>query len=751
MSKNIIKLTLFALFFANITVFAQEKDNSEDFLCCSINDLYDLSIKEVSLIEDERPISENDEDLIEIESQRSYRNNDKEIIILQGNTKIKRANETVTSQLANVLQKQEKIRLSGDVNYDNTEIEIKAPYAEHNMSEATTDFIAPIYRHKLLEINGKANYAIKDKEKILLLKNSSYTSCDLLNPDWSLFSTDSKLNFEDGVGTAKNVFLKVKDVPIFYSPYMRFSLDDQRKTGFLTPSISGDWGSGPDLAAPFYWNIATNADLLLTPEYIQDRGAAATGHYRYLEKKYTGELYLSYLHDDDEYKDDRYSYFIEHKGSISEDIQVDLKYNKVSDKDYFSDLSSGISSSSTVYLDRHAKISMKKNGWNLNLNYIGYQVTDKNIANSDQPYEKLPEITLNKSWNDKRNINYSLNSSFVAFNHLSKVDGNRGDIQFKIKRKFSSKGMFVEPALKFQHTSYDLEKQNSSFTSSPSKTIPSFSLDGGMKFTSKIENSKLVNQISPRLFYLYSKDENQDDIPLFDSGIPEFSFSQLFRDNNFYGVDRTSDSNHLSIGITSSFYDLERKANIFSASIGQIVYFDNRDVTLNANEKYTRTNSQVAAELIANPIDNVFLASSLLFDPHSESQKTNKFLNSVMYKKGKDIFNLSYRYRKNEIEQGDVSFLYSMNENLRLLGRWNYEFKNNSLGQDSGDIEVLAGLEYESCCWKFRLVSKRYKINETDYDRNIQFQFMLKGFTDVGTPLGTVLEDSIYGYSEEDF
>ena len=114
MSKNIIKLTLFALFFANITVFAQEKDNSEDFLCCSINDLYDLSIKEVSLNEDARPISENDEDLIEIESQRSYRNNDKEIIILQGNTKIKRANETVTSQLANVLQKQEKIRLSGD-------------------------------------------------------------------------------------------------------------------------------------------------------------------------------------------------------------------------------------------------------------------------------------------------------------------------------------------------------------------------------------------------------------------------------------------------------------------------------------------------------------------------------------------------------------------------------------------------------------------------------------------------------------
>ena len=66
----------------------------------------------------------------------------------------------------------------------------------------------------------------------MFLKNSTYTTCDLINPDWNLFSKSTELDFEKGVGTGKNVFVTVKGVPVFYSPYMQFSLDEQRKTGF---------------------------------------------------------------------------------------------------------------------------------------------------------------------------------------------------------------------------------------------------------------------------------------------------------------------------------------------------------------------------------------------------------------------------------------------------------------------------------------------------------------------------------------
>ena len=156
--------------------------------------------------------------------------------------------------------------------------------------------------------------------------------------------------------------------------------------------------------------------------------------------------------------------------------------------------------------------------------------------------------------------------------------------------------------------------------------------------------------------------------------------------------------------------------------------------------------------MILSPIEKVFLTSTVLFDPHQESSKTKKHVHSLRYRDGNDnLFNLSYRYRKNEIEQGNASFVWAYNNHLRFLGRWNYEFKNDTQGNDSGDLEVLAGFEYESCCWMFRLVSRRYKITDTKYDKNIQFQIMLKGFTDVGTTLGTILEDSISGYIEEDY
>ena len=71
--------------------------------------------------------------------------------------------------------------------------------------------------------------------------------------------------------------------------------------------------------------------------------------------------------------------------------------------------------------------------------------------------------------------------------------------------------------------------------------------------------------------------------------------------------------------------------------------------------------------------------------------------------------------------------------------------------KDTGDIETLAGLEYESCCWKARLVHRRFKINDDSYEKNIQFQIMLKGFTDVGTPLGNVISDSIRGYVDREY
>ena len=246
-------------------------------------------------------------------------------------------------------------------------------------------------------------------------------------------------------------------------------------------------------------------------------------------------------------------------------------------------------------------------------------------------------------------------------------------------------------------------------------------------------------------------EENQDDIPIFDTGLNEFSYSQLFRDNSYSGLDRNNDTNQMTLSISSNFYDLEESRNVFTASIGQILYFEDRNISIDNSTTYTRSNSNIVAELAYKPTNNTNFTSTFLYDTKA-TNKTEKSIHSFQYRgKENNVFNASYRYRKNDIEQGDVSFAWGLSSNLNILGRWNYDFKNNINAEDAGDIETLAGLEYESCCWKARLVHRRFKVDTNTYEKDIQFQIMLKGFTDVGTPLGDLISNSIKGYTNKHY
>jgi len=779
----------------NTSLYAENTTNLEEknFFCCSIYDLYKtnslgnegesnvknspkvnksaktpkiLKVKENKEIfkASENKISykgninsmqsSQNEELIEVEADESYWDEKKQITILQGDTKIIRGNEIIKSELANFLQTEDRARLSGSVQYNADGIEVKAPYAEYNTKEGRTDFISPKYNYPSLDISGKARYGVRLKNKKMFLKNSTYTTCDFLNPDWNLISKSTELDFDKGVGTGKNVFVSIRGVPVFYTPYMRFSLDEQRKTGFLVPEWSGSWAKGPDVFTPFYWNIATNMDMLIQPSYIQDRGSKIETTFRYLENKFDGAINLSYLGDDSEYVDDRYKILIDHKHRVNPNLLINTLYEKVSDKDYYDDFGAGIAGVSTTYGSRYIEAIYEHNDWRIYGEFLGYQTFDKSITSEAEPYDLLPKIEISKRW-DREIANFDIWTSITKWdhNHKNKVDGTRSDFQFGLDKTFSMRGLEVTPRIKLQHTQYNLDNQTAGFSSNPSKTIPIFSLNSEMVFSKAIGKSSLVHQIKPRLFYLYAKEENQDDIPIFDTGLNTFSYAQMFRDNRFSGVDRTSDANQLTVSISSNFYDMENFREIFNISVGKIIYFEDRNISVDNETIYTRTNSNIIAEMEYKPTENISLISTFLYDTHVDDQNTQYNNHTFQYKgKNNNVFNASYRYSKNSIAQGDMSFAWGVADNLKLFGRWNYDFKNNTNNTDSGDdIETLAGLEYESCCWKARLMQRRYKIGVEEYEKEIQFQIMLKGFTDVGTPLGDTISSSIKGYINKEY
>ena len=106
------------------------------------------------------------------------------------------------------------------------------------------------------------------------------------------------------------------------------------------------------------------------------------------------------------------------------------------------------------------------------------------------------------------------------------------------------------------------------------------------------------------------------------------------------------------------------------------------------------------------------------------------------------IVNLGYRYREGRIEQWQTSAAWAVHRDWNLYARYVYSLR------DRQAIDSFAGLEYESCCWRLRVLARRYVSSRTGQrDTSIDVQLELKGLSSVGNKSGAFLERSIRGYS----
>ena len=108
------------------------------------------------------------------------------------------------------------------------------------------------------------------------------------------------------------------------------------------------------------------------------------------------------------------------------------------------------------------------------------------------------------------------------------------------------------------------------------------------------------------------------------------------------------------------------------------------------------------------------------------------------------ILNLAYRFRRDSLEQGDVSWSWPVGRRWNFVGRYNFSFRDEEV------LEQFFGLEYESCCWGLRMVTRRY-ISTRDGTRDTTYglQLVLKGMASVVTAADKLLERGILGYSAD--
>jgi len=109
----------------------------------------------------------------------------------------------------------------------------------------------------------------------------SFTSCVQPTPRWQ-FSC-ARANFKkDEYMEMWGATLRIKGVPVFYMPYMRYPLDQDRATGFLMPQIGYTQIKGFTLSQGFYWAIARNMDASFSLDYYGAKGVGGGFEYRYI-------------------------------------------------------------------------------------------------------------------------------------------------------------------------------------------------------------------------------------------------------------------------------------------------------------------------------------------------------------------------------------------------------------------------------------------------------------------------------------
>lgn len=587
-------------------------------------------------------------------------------------------------------------------------------------------------------------------ERVEHLENVTYTTCERKQPTWYLRAKNMDLNHKTGRGVAHNITIHVKDTPVMYLPYFGFPLDDRRQTGFLLPRVGGGGDTGIEATIPYYFNLAPNYDATLSFRPMSKRGLMMIGETRYLQKKHSGELKLEYVPYDFEEEEDRWAYNITHRSNPLPGWSTALHLQDVSDINYLDDFQSRIDlEQSYSYLENYAILAYNRPDWHFMARWQDFVLVNDDLSVYDEPYSRMPQFLWEGTHhNFEHNLELYWRGEAVRFDKDDDVTGERYDFDLGVSKEWSTPYAFLRPQASFRGTYYTLHdiEQARDFPvkdNNISRALPTFSLDTGLFFERNIHwgEQSYLQTLEPRLFYLYTPYHDQSDIPLFDTTEPHPSWDWLFLRNRFVGTDRIADANQLTTTISTRIIDEYSGQERFKLSLGQIMYFDDREVRLKGKEIQSDSRSELIVEA-AYQIDRHWqLRGMTLWD--SYDNKNERSIMDLRYNLDEDrLLNLAHYYDREEYEQLDFSGVWRLNPQWRSFFRYNYSLRHDR------SLDALLGIEYNDCCWAFRLVGRNYRDEPLDENDSfsVMFEFVFKGLSNVGSHSSRALQDAIPGY-----
>jgi LPS-assembly protein len=682
-------------------------------------------------------------------------------IDLARNVEITRGQTGMTADTACYMRVEDEVTATGNVTMWRFGDRYKGDELQLNLETGKGYLLNPTYFMASNNGQGQASRIDFLGEQQAVVRDGTYSTCEGPDPDWYLKSSTLRLDKGRDVGTAGKTIVYFKDVPILGTPAMSFSLSGERRSGWLPPTVGFGSQGKAEVMVPYYVNIAPNRDLTLYPRMMFDRGfqMGATG--RYLGSTYSGETHIEVLPDDRETGTTRWRADSLHNGLVKPNWSYGWNLHGASDDEYPSDFSRTVAASAERQLLRELRTDYSGQFWSLSARAQNYQVLQDPAAAANpsltvpRPYDRLPQINFRSARYDVAGFDWAVDAEATRFAHPTDVDGSRAVIQGQVSYPIVRPGWFVTPKLMYNAAKYDLEEHATRLgkPTKLSRTIPTVSFDSGMVFerAATLFGKSTTQTLEPRLFYVYTPYEEQDDVPLFDTGRSGFNYAQLFSENRYVGLDRVSDANQLTAALVSRFIQ-EDGAERLRLAFGQRLYFAEPRVRI-PGEALQQSRSDLLLAAAGTISESWSFDSGVQYDASGSSLYSSNV--SVQWRPGKmKAVNAEYRYQRDSFRNIDLSAQYPISKRWYGVGRVSYALRSYGVGQvvnpSTGGklIESLIGLEYQADCWVFRMGAQRFVTAAQTTSTPIFFQLELNGLSRLG--LGNPLESfnkSVPGYT----
>ena len=656
----------------------------------------------------------------------------------------------------------DKLTVTGKVDFLDPKLRVRSDDGSYDAAGGA-NFNQAFFQ--LMDRNGRGfakDIAVNPDGKVAL-DQVRYTSCPVGHEDWSLNAARISLDTKLQEGVARHVTMRFKDVPIFYTPYISFPLGDERKSGVLPPSLGHSGSNGFEAEVPYYFNLAPNYDLTVTPGLLTARGVQLAEDFRYLTSGSHGQLDATFLPNDKQQHDNRSYVRYTDITDIQHGLRFDADIASVSDTNYFQSFAVGTEQTSVTFLERRAEVLYYDDAWRIRGQLQNFQTIDTTVDSANRPYSRVPRVQASALYPiDNSKFEFVFDSEAVNFLRGVGPTGVRLNLSPEIRWSSRGPGYFFEPAVGYDFTQYSLQNAGLGLPGTPTRALPYARLDTGLIFEREAgSQGQRTQTLEPRLVYSFVPYRNQNELPVFDSGLPDLNLTELFRTNRYVGSDRIGDANQVALAVTTRLFDTASGAQYLSATIGQIRYFSIPRVGL-PTDPFIPGAAQAGQNVpIVNPLalpgDALLVARGQPFIPYYPGEyayglnrngfvqplastlqsqgafpasdivaevvltgykhlgvnldyqwnpytsQTEKSEISVQYRPDPSrVVNIGYRFQEGILKQWDGSFAWPIAEHWNTVGRWVYSL------QDRQTIEQVAGFEYKSCCYKIQLVQRRY-------------------------------------------